>query len=128
LIIKRFIKKALVSMSLWEEISKYTYFDGVVCQVSPLSILAEWKEVLVPQHFHGLLFGQFVSASRIDEGDVADAGLGGIVDAVVGFGDECGDGFAGTSADIASGIAKEGLNLEDVALGLGEVVASFGLA
>jgi hypothetical protein len=50
-------QKALVSISLWEEISKYTDFEGVVCQVSPLSILAEWKEVLVPQHFHGLLFG-----------------------------------------------------------------------
>jgi hypothetical protein len=30
-----------------------------------------------------------------DEGDVTDAGFGGVLDAVLSFGDEGGDGFAG---------------------------------
>ena len=60
---------------------------------------------------------------RGDHGDVADAGLCCIFDVVLGFGDEGGDGLAGAGAVVASGIAKEVLDLDNVLLGLGEMVA-----
>src|SRR5207302_9947643 len=58
-----------------------------------------------------------------DQGDVADAGFGGIFDVVLRFRDKRGNGFACAGAVVTGGVAKEVLHLGDVTLGLGEVIA-----
>jgi hypothetical protein len=64
---------------------------------------------------------------RGDEGDVADAGVGCVLDVVLGFGDEGGDGFAGGGVGVAvGGVAEDALDFGEVALGFGEVVAEGG--
>jgi len=62
-----------------------------------------------------------------DKGDVADAGVGCVLDVVFGFGDEGGDGFAGCGVGIAvGGVAEDAFDFGYVALGFGEVVAEGG--
>jgi hypothetical protein len=74
--------------------------------------------------------GDFVMLDLLgagDEGDVTDGGVGCVLDVVFGFGDEGGDSFAGGGVGFAVvDVAEKGLDLGEVALGFGEVVAEGG--
>jgi hypothetical protein len=58
-----------------------------------------------------------------DEGDVADGGVGDVLDRVGGFGGEAADDLAGLGVGLAGVLAEERLDFGDVALGLLEVGA-----